>query len=283
MPKGRVHTALRDALKALMDRQPNWTIYRIHKEIADNPEKYDAPVSFSPTVVANAIGGTAITPRSCDILIGFVRRQDPSLLPEEMPKVDLDLGKFFYTRAAKLDKAGAAVSGQYQTYAMSTTVEGYVRRGKMVFEYDARRWRLYVMERQVRPKIGSLPSHTMRWHGFATQRNEHYYALLRTETDERDATPLYYALHPMLRDNATGRIKSMVGYAMHFEPERRYFTFPTVFLQRADDDPIIEDFVPATEITDPALRSWIHLPPLKPARRSTRRPRPDTGASSLEA
>ncbi|MDX2287231.1 MAG: hypothetical protein NW217_00200 [Hyphomicrobiaceae bacterium] len=283
MPKGRVHTALRDALNTLKDRQPNWTTYRIHKEIADNPEKYDAPASFSPTVVANAIGGKAITPRTRDILTGFVRRQDASLLPPDLPKVDLDIAGFFYTRGAKLDKAGEAVRGHFQTFAKSTTVEGYVRRGKMIFEYDAKKWRLQVRECQVRPKIGSHPSHTMRWHGFATQRNEVYYGLLRTETDEQDATPLFYAMRPMLRDHATGRIKSMVAYAMHFEPERRYFTFPTVFLQRVDDEPILEDFVPESEITDPALRTWIGLPQLKPARRSARKLRPPSASISPEA
>ena len=124
MPRGRVHAALRDALIALQARNPYWTAYRVHAEICDNSTKYDASETFSPTVVAKAFAGKPLTKRSCDILSSFVRTQDATLLPLEMPKVDIDLASFLYTRGTKLDKAGEAIHGHYQTYAVSTTVEG---------------------------------------------------------------------------------------------------------------------------------------------------------------
>lgn len=262
MPKGSIYSDLTTALNALKRYGRAWTAYGIYKEIANNPGAYHASLTFSQRAVENALQGRPISKKTREILATFVRSHDPGLLPEPVVPVFLNIDAFLYCRKAKVRQAGEALAGDFQTYAVSTTADGYVRRGHVSFRYEKGREAIKMTERQVRPSFDGYPAYALDLEGYVAPKAEYNFALLRTVGDAQEATPCFFAMRPRLRDPKTGRINSMIGYATHFEPEKHSFMYPTVYLVRRRADDILCDFIPTRSLHDDAIRRALMLPPL---------------------
>jgi hypothetical protein len=259
MPKGKDCPDLTIALSDLRAKERRWSAYGIHNEIANNPTAYHASSSFSYKAVENAMKGQRISQTTRDILTNFVRSRNPDLLPEKNKPVYLNITEFLYCRKNKISSVGEAIAGHYQTYAVSTTADGYVRRGRVSFTFNAKNCSIYMTELQDRPGIIGHPEHTLELEGYAAPKGEYIYSLLRTIGDCQEATAHFYALRPQLRDLKTRRINSMMGYVTHFEPEKTSFQFPTVYLVRRACDEIVCDFIRSDLVTDGSVRSALSM------------------------
>lgn len=263
MPKGSDFPELKIALTNLNAKDRRWSVYGIHSEIVSNPNAYHAPYSFSYKAVENAVKGKPISQKTREVLTNFVRSRDPELLPEKPKPVYLNITEFLYCRKNKISSVGEAIAGHYQTYAVSTTADGYVRRGRVSFFYNAKNCSIYMTELQDRPGITGHPEHTLELEGYAAPKGEYIYSLLRTIGDCQEATAHFYALRPQLRDFRNRRINSMMGYVKHFEPEKTSFQFPTVYLVRRPCDEIVCDFIRSDLVTDGSVRSALSMDMLR--------------------
>lgn len=260
MPTGRLFPDLAKALVELRSQKPKMTAYGVHVVIVNHPERYGAPVSFSYKSVENAFLGKPITRRTNDILTSFVRSERPDLMPEVMPRVQLNLAAFLNCRGPKMMKAADAIRGDFQTYAVSTTATGYLRRGHIAFDTIPQSSVITMSEMQVRPDIEGHPAHAIDWEGYVAPKGEQFFAVLRTVGDTQEATPLFYAIRPTLRDPKTQKVISLIGIAMHFEPERFMHMFPTVYMVRRPRHAIHTDFVPLSSVIDDGIRKALCLP-----------------------
>lgn len=264
MPKGSDCPELKIALTDLKAKDRRWSAYGIHSEIVNNPNAYHAPSSFSYKAVENAVKGQPISQKTREILSNFVRSRNPELLPEKNKPVYLNITEFLYCRKNKISSVGEAIAGHYQTYAVSTTAKGYVRRGRVSFAYNAKNCSIFMTELQDRPGIIGHPEHTLELEGYAAPKGEYIYSLLRTIEDCQEATAHFYAIRPQLRDFRTRRINSMMGYVTHFEPEKTSFQFPTVYMVRRPLDEIVCDFIKSDLITDGSVRTALSMDLLNP-------------------
>jgi len=267
MPRGRKYAALQEALTSFLERDLHFTGHGIWQAIARNPAVYGATETFSETAVRNACSGKPIAPATRSVLEAFLRTHAPDLVPERHLPSDLDLAGFLFTNGPDLQRLGIALQGTFQTYAKSTTAEGYLRLGFVEFRYEPRKARLRVFEKQYRPPIAGHPAHTIEWEGYATPKSEYCYAVMRTIADSQDATLLLYAFRPLLRDVVSRRIDTLSAHGFHFEAERQGFMHPYVYLERMARDEIKLDFVPMNEVENANVRAKLGLGPLIARRR----------------
>ena len=244
---------LAQALRAMMARAKQdgkklSTVAAIEIDLSINCDQYRAPLGgLSRPLIDDAAKGRPISKRTSEILRRFIKVNAADLLPPLIPKVDLDLARFFGADRASVIQAGRAIEGEFQTYARSTSMPDYVRLGRMSFrvvqEPDLR---LTVMEEQCRPAMGTRLEWRIVWDGFAAPRGRSYFVVMRIAEDHYEDGTASLGIIKLLNPGG-GRVQRAELYGLQHDYETgAYPNFRCILVRKAASD-IITTFIPLIE------------------------------------
>ncbi|HRD75329.1 MAG TPA: hypothetical protein PK264_05235 [Hyphomicrobiaceae bacterium] len=250
-PDPALAAALCKLITTMRTPKRKWSVAAIERALIRNYQDYGAPArGLSEPVITDAKEGRPISWKTKDILRKFIHVNAPGLLTPLIPPVDLDLGTFFGTGTSEMTRAGRRIVGTYQTYARSTSMPAYLRRGRMRFDYvdDDDKQRIAVVEEQLRPAIEGREEWPLRWDGFAAPRGRSYFVVMRIPEDAYGPGTASLGIIDVAT-SGPGVVREAIFHGLQYDGEKPGYLKFTCLLMRTQADCIM-DYVKLVDLTD---------------------------------